>query len=185
MTEKKKKGSKLYRTQTVTVRLDPKLRYLAEIAARKQRRTLSSFIEWAVEESLKNVKLHEGESGNYNDPSISVAEEAEKLWDVTEAEQFARLAIYYPELLTHEQQLIWKEVQKSRLLSQAKDPLSGEWDRHNLENLVFPEIREHWEDFQAIANGEERKLPEWNKLNPPLPPPSPPKMDDLEDEIIF
>ena len=38
-------GAKLSRSETVTVRLDPKLRYLAELGARSQRRTVSSFIE--------------------------------------------------------------------------------------------------------------------------------------------
>ena len=54
---KKGGGGKLSRSETVTVRLDPKLRFAAELAARKHRRTLSSFIEWAVEESVKNVYL--------------------------------------------------------------------------------------------------------------------------------
>ena len=41
-------GGKLSRSETVTVRLDPKLRYLAELAARLHRRTLSSYVEWAI-----------------------------------------------------------------------------------------------------------------------------------------
>ena len=50
--EVKAGGGKLARSEVVTVRLDPRLRYLANLVARKQRRTLSSFIEWAIEESL-------------------------------------------------------------------------------------------------------------------------------------
>ena len=50
-------GGKLARTETVTVRLDPKLRYLAELAARVHRRTLSSYIEWAIKESLDKDEL--------------------------------------------------------------------------------------------------------------------------------
>lgn len=41
------------RSVTVTARLDRRLRYLAEIAARAQRRTLSSFIEWAIRDSIR------------------------------------------------------------------------------------------------------------------------------------
>src|SRR4051794_21564371 len=52
-------GAKLNRSETVTVRLDPKLNYLCELAARAQRRTKSSFIEWAVADSLRNVILPE------------------------------------------------------------------------------------------------------------------------------
>ena len=47
-------GGKLARSETVTVRLDPKLRYLAELAARLHRCTLSSYIEWAINASLDN-----------------------------------------------------------------------------------------------------------------------------------
>ena len=52
-------GGKLNRSETVTIRLDPKLRYLTELAARKHRRTVSSFIEWAIESMLDKVVLRE------------------------------------------------------------------------------------------------------------------------------
>src|ERR1700674_1192834 len=94
-------GGRLTRSETVTVRLDPKLRYLAELAALKHRRTLSSFIEWAIEDTLHRVKLREGDERDGNS-GTTVADDAEGLWDVDDAERFARLAFRYPELLTHE-----------------------------------------------------------------------------------
>lgn len=118
MTEQEKRkggGGKLSRSETVTVRLDPKLRYLAELASRKQRRTLSSYIEWAIEDSLRSVLLYQG-SGYGGDESVSVADDASRLWDVDQAERFVRLAIRYPELLTHEEQELWKLLQDSQLL---------------------------------------------------------------------
>ena len=39
------------------VRIEPRLRYGAELAARKQRRTLSSFMEEAIEEALERTSL--------------------------------------------------------------------------------------------------------------------------------
>ncbi|MBK7898409.1 MAG: hypothetical protein IPJ99_03395 [Betaproteobacteria bacterium] len=112
MAEEKRKGGggKLARSETVTVRLDPKLRYLAELAARKQRRTVSSFIEWAVEESLSHVNLRE-ESGDSRDDyqrAISIAGMADGLWDIDEADRLAKLALQFPELLNHEEQVLWK-----------------------------------------------------------------------------
>src|SRR3984893_10930000 len=100
-------GGKLARSETVTVRLDPKLRYLAELAARKQRRTLSSFIEWAIEESLKSIHLSEDE---YSTSAASVAAE---LWDVDEPDRFAKLALRYPDMLTHDEQILWKLVREN------------------------------------------------------------------------
>ena len=52
------------KSEVVTVRLDPKLKYLAELAARKHRRPLSSYIEWAVEQSLSRVWLEEPFNGD-------------------------------------------------------------------------------------------------------------------------
>lgn len=148
--ERKIGGSKLSRSVTVTVRLDPKLRYLAELAARKQRRTLSSFIEWAVEDSLRQVMLYQGQDA-YRDPDISVADEAGKLWDVDDAERFARLAIAYPELLTHQEQETWKLLSDSYLLSPAKLRQRGtgqiSWDWPTLEDQVFPTLRRYWPDL--------------------------------------
>jgi uncharacterized protein (DUF1778 family) len=45
------------RLEVVTFRLDPKIKYLAQLAARKQRRTLSNFVRLAIEQSLSQVHL--------------------------------------------------------------------------------------------------------------------------------
>src|ERR1700730_13854709 len=101
-------GGKLSRSETVTVRLDPKLRYLAELAARKQRRTLSSFIEWAIEENLKSIHFH----GAEDELSASAASVAAELWDVDEPDRFAKLALHYPDMLTYEEQILWKLIRE-------------------------------------------------------------------------
>src|SRR5262245_48553034 len=89
-------GSKLNRTATVTLRLDPRLRYLTELAARKQRRTVSSFVEWSIEQALVHVILDENK--NVTVPAASV-----ELWDPEEADRFVKLALSYPQLLTYEE----------------------------------------------------------------------------------
>src|SRR5690242_1370023 len=96
------------KSEVVTVRLDPKLKYLAELAARKQRRPLSSFIEWAVEQSLSRVLIKEDPRGS--DLTVADAERRHRLWDLDEPERIVRLALNYPELLTLREQLIWKLV---------------------------------------------------------------------------
>jgi hypothetical protein len=160
---RKESGSKLTRSETVTVRLDPKLRYLADLASRKQRRTLSSFIEWAVEASLKEVKLYHG--SNYNsDDDISVEEEASQLWDVDDSERFARLAIKYPELLTHQEQEIWKLLLDSGLLSPARfrnQNGSVGWNWAILEDKVFPMLRRHWLELMSVYSESMEAARKW------------------------
>lgn len=167
-TEDKRKsgGGKLTRSETVTVRLDPKLRYLAELAARKQRRTLSSFIEWAIQDSLDRVRIYEG-NGYNGDVDVYVGAEAAILWDVDDSDRFAKLAVRYPDLLTHEEQILWKLIKENGLLWR------GSWRGSNGEfqwkveesSLIFERLREHWEAFNKVASGESPKsaLPTWSK----------------------
>jgi hypothetical protein len=198
---RKESGSKLTRSETVTVRLDPKLRYLADLASRKQRRTLSSFIEWAVESSLREVKLYLG--SNYNgDHNITVEEEANKLWDVDDSERFARLAITYPELLTHQEQEIWKLLLDSGLLSPARSRnYSGmvEWSWSVLEDTVFPMLRRHWPELMIVYSEGMDASRKWvektesdvssGKIYPIKKtngtPKAPVVFDDIDDDLPF
>jgi predicted transcriptional regulator len=142
------------RSETVTVRLDPKLRYLAELAAAKHRRTLSSFIEWAIEDSLHRVKLREG-TGYNNDEGTTISEEAESLWDVDDADRFAKLAFKYPELLTHEEQKRWKLIRENGLLWRGDYAANNKWKwKVREEGLILERLREHWDLFSAVARGE-------------------------------
>lgn len=110
MAEQKRRkggGAKLSRSQTVTVRLDPQLRYMADLAARSQRRTLSSFVEWAIAQALGEVPLkdHAGESA-------TARELVDRLWDVDEPDRFILLAVFNSDLLTHEEQLLFKRIKE-------------------------------------------------------------------------
>ena len=154
MTEKKKRGggSELSRSATVTVRLDPKLRYLAGLAARKQRRTLSSFIEWSIEQSLNQVALRDYDEQDHDRDSI--ADQAEELWDVDEADRFIKLAANYPEMLTHNEQIVWKLVREHGFFwnRDADSRGSSKW-KTDPELLNFEALRESWETLNQIANG--------------------------------
>ncbi len=175
-------GAKLNRSETVTVRLDPKLNYFTELAARSQRRTKSSFIEWAVAEALKSVNLPEAlvyddDIGSMRSPTIN--EKSFDLWHVDEPDRIAALAIHAPALLTHDEQLIWKLVRENGNLWKGRHDTFGEWRWEVKEGgLVLERLREHWETFKKVANQELPldALPKWQKFK---------KVDDLDDDIPF
>lgn len=187
--DRRKGGGKLSRSETVTVRLDPKLRYLAELAARKQRRTLSSYIEWAIEDSLQRVAL------DINDSNSSVANEAEALWDVDDADRFAKLALRHSDLMTHEEQVLWKLVRENGYLWRGSYQGSQKrWTWTTSEdNLVFERLRENWSKFTAVAESGtgHAELPSWPKTQASVgaekQPLAPKKtgFDDMDDEIPF
>lgn len=169
-------GGKLARSETVTVRLDPKLRYLAELAARKQRRTVSSFVEWAVEEALDRVYLRE-ETGDSRDDfqrAISIGTMADGLWDVDEADRLAKLAMQFSELLTHDEQVLWKLIRENGTLWKGRyEPKNdGAWTWQITPSaLCYDRLRQHWETFKAVAEGkaDRNALPSWPKFKTPDP----------------
>jgi hypothetical protein len=153
------------RSEVVTVRLDPKLKYLAELAARKQRRPLSSYVEWAIERSLSQVHLEE--DFNNNTVSVADAERMHHLWDLDEADRIVRLAVTYPELLTHEEQMVWKLIRENGLLWKGKyagDPPQWTWQIQG-SSIMWDRLREYWPILLAVANGSRPRtdLPTWQK----------------------
>ncbi len=112
---KKKGGSKLNRTELVQVRIDPRLRFLAEIASKAQIRTLSSFIEYSIQRQLHEVSItHLISNTDFFDPNkagdISVTEFGKKIWDNDEVVRFIRLAQNAPLFLSTDEQDIWDVI---------------------------------------------------------------------------
>jgi predicted transcriptional regulator len=176
-----KRPSTAKRSETVTVRLDPKLRYLAEIAARKHRRTLSSYIEWAIEDSLRNVQL--------DNRSLSMADEAENLWDVDDADRFARLALQHADLLTHDEQIRWKLIRESGAFWLGH---YGKFPPHRFiwavdeNSMRFDILRQHWATIvEAAETGDASKMPIWRMTREQPEAKKAPNFDDMEDDIPF
>jgi hypothetical protein len=183
---RKSGGGKLSRSETVTVRLDPKLRYLAELAARLHRRTLSSYIEWAIKASLDGESVRPVNLPSHLASAHTIGSEAEYLWDVDDADRFAKLALRYPHLLTHEEQVRWKLIRENGYL--WKGSYAGrrkEWTwTVDEDSLIYPRLRECWAAFCRVADTGDGKeeLPTWMKTTQPT---SKTGFDDMDDDIPF
>jgi hypothetical protein len=184
-------GGKLARSETVTVRLDPKLRYLAELAARLHRRTLSSYIEWAIKASLDAEVVRPTNLPSMHASDHTIGNEAEYLWDVDEADRFAKLALRYPHLLTHEEQVRWKLIRESPGF--WKDQAPGkfcDWVWTVDESTMnFNALRVHWQAVCSVADGSSpaHTLPDWitEKSIPHSIEFGEPSIGDLDEEPPF
>jgi hypothetical protein len=126
----------------------------AELAAAKERRSLSSFIEMAVEEHANNVKVTRRE---HDDEFrwVSATQVADAVWDVDEADRFVKLALAYPELLTLEEQRLWKLIREWPYLWRGHKDDAGEWRYQASEKtLIFKRLREHWDTLVQVSRGE-------------------------------
>ncbi len=150
-------GSRLNRTQTVTIRLDPKTRYFVDLAARKQRKTTSSYIEWAIENSF----------------TTSLWDDTFELWDVDEPDRFVKLALKYPYLLTYEEEILWKLIKENGYLWKGRYNAQSEWSwTVQNQSFIYKRLRENWETFKAVASGDEDEdqLPTWEEKKQADPP---------------
>lgn len=170
-------GGKLNRSETVTVRLDPKLNYLCELAARSQRRTKSSFIEWAVAEALSVVTLPDVrlQVGFEDFRDVSIKERALELWQVDEPDRLVALALHAPSLLNHEEQILWRLIRENGYFWKGcHNKHTGEWTwQLTYDAIILDRLRTYWPTFLEVARGEKPidHLPTWEKF----------KEDDLND----
>ncbi len=123
-TEKTRANPRRPDSQILTIRIDSKLRYAAELAARRQRRTLSSFIQSALEQATREVALDfelRIDMENMG-KTPSAYEFAERSWDISELFRLFYLAAAYPHLLDHKEEILWSYYREFRGLGGRYDP---------------------------------------------------------------
>jgi hypothetical protein len=129
------------RTEVFAFRMDPRMKYLSEIAARKQRRSLANFIEWAVERALDETKIGMGES---------VLSQSQRLWALEPPDRLVILSRNYPDLLTYEEQVIMRIIEEH--FFEAEEGWRITFLKDNEVN--FPLVRNCWNEINAMAAGE-------------------------------
>lgn len=176
----RKRGGGLSRSETVTIRLDPKLNYLSDLAARIQRRTKSSFVESVVADRVDRQPLTPR-----NSDGVTIGDKAEDLWHVRDYERLIRLAEHAPHLMTFDEQQIWAVICDCGLLWRGRwrDRWDGtqEWSwTTDARDIRRDEVANHWNTLVKIADGTlgPSQMPRWIKTRPK-------PNSDMDDEIPF
>ncbi len=93
--------------ESITIRLTARTRFGLELLMRKQHRTLTSVVEWALQHAINMPKqgLIETNSDGVETNLL------QKLWDIDEKTRIRKIAQYYPELLTFEEE-VWLNAEK-------------------------------------------------------------------------
>ena len=156
MAKAEKGGGRLGRSETVTIRLDPKMNYLAELAARSQRRTKSSLIEAALTDAMNVIKVDIRPHANNQ---TTVAQIADQVWHVDEPERLRRLVRFAPHLMTYEEQRIWAVVEKNNTFWFGEwKPLDEESDYYSFTSdptrMYMRAVELSWDQIKKVAAGE-------------------------------
>ncbi|MBC7603759.1 MAG: hypothetical protein H7255_14010 [Ramlibacter sp.] len=193
MTEQSKRkggGGQLKRSEVITVRFDPKLQYLASLAARKHSRTLSSYIEWQIKTGLEREDVRPVNTPAHAAAPETIGTEAEYLWDVEEADRFAKLSLRYPHLLTHDEQVLWKLIRESSYFWDGYYDRARRWIwRAEESSINFQRLRAHWPTVCAVAQGSlaRDQMPTWPGGHSQATASDAAKtgFDDMDDDIPF
>jgi hypothetical protein len=184
---KKGGGGKLNRSEVIQTRLNPKLRFIAEVMARQERRTLSSLIEGLIEEAAEQHRIplvlsERSQTDRYlfgkrKYQKVSMKSAADLIWSAEEADRFAGLALFLPDLLTPEEEALWNLITytpyfwqhfETNIETKSGKVIGHEWwplvDYHG---LIREHLREHWSLLQAILEGRE-SVETFKQLNLPL-----------------
>jgi predicted transcriptional regulator len=181
-------GAKLHRTETVSIRLDPRLNYLCELAARSQRRTKSSFIEAAIDEKIQSMSI-----ANWRDSDIpdTLGDRADFLWHVREHERLISLGLVAPHLMTFEEQEIWATISEHGHFWRGRWVREGDverwaWSRDD-SSILRDRVGEWWDTIVKVAHGEldRSKLPQLEPRAATSESGPSVKARDLDDEVPF
>jgi hypothetical protein len=152
-TVKKKGGGKLGRSEIVQVRFDPQLRFAADLAARAQKRTLSSYIESTVFKDIQTIQVDFLvddsflSSRNSSNP-VMLSELIKKLWHPDEILRFINIAEHAPLLLSKEESLRWHFITKQR--SYWHEPSDSEPQK-----LFMKFLRAMWDHLVEMSDEDD------------------------------
>ena len=137
-----KKGAKLNKSEVIPVRFDPILKMAAELAAGKERRTMSSFTEMAVEQAVKQCVVARDEEGN----PVNAWQVAYECWHVEPALRLNALASRYPDTMTIRERKI---IDGKKYVAGTSVQMSD--DGKLVETIL---TKEGWEDLCLYADDQ-------------------------------
>ncbi|MCY1277529.1 hypothetical protein D9M68_345730 [compost metagenome] len=173
-------------TVSVSLRIDPRIKYGIDLAARIQKRTVTGVVEWAVERALADVQLPKSviaEHDGSDAPTDLASNLDDRLWSSNEGVRLVLLAYRYPSLLSYEETRIWETIKLSpplwRRLPRSAEGCSP-WENAKLSVIAdkWPaiiDIVESRKDVAAITHAD---------LDLPLDPEMLAQLNSIIDDSI-
>lgn len=150
-TKTTKKKGETATTVNVGIRIDPKIKFALDMMGRKQKRSLTAVIEWAISNAIAQQPT--------DDINESFSTLIDKVWSTDEPTRFANMAFYMPESLTYDELRIWETI---KISPQFWEPDHNNYWRCSPEYFDYHWLRAYWTDL--LRQVEEKKV--WPTLTP-------------------
>lgn len=134
------------KTETLTLRLDPKVKAMIEIISRIRRQSITGVVEAAIEEIAFDLDTPYFFDGKTLNSSLGVV--FSEIWSSDESERFINLCHHLPSLMTYEEQRIWETIKSSRCFweNEASKILS-DWSVEGLGCVDISNLRLWWSNL--------------------------------------
>lgn len=142
------------KTETLTLRLDPKVKLMIELISRIRRQSITGVVEAAIEEIAFDLDAPVVSAG---EPwPMSLLSAVSEIWSTDESERFIHLCTHLPSLITYEEQRIWETIKASKVfLTHGIEENAQFWDVPGVGYIDKHSVRIWWPDL--LAHVEENK----------------------------
>lgn len=154
---KRKPNQGARKTETLTLRLDPKIKTMIELIARIRRQSITGVVESAIEDVAFDLEApyFDGEAVYQHDLGLIFAE----VWSADECERFINMCFHLPTLLTFEEQRIWETIKASPAFHyKPTTAVTTDWEIERIGPLDLGMLRRFWEDLlEHVAEHKDSK----------------------------
>lgn len=147
------------KTETLTLRLDPKVKLMIELIARVRRQSITGVVEAAIEEIAFDIDVPFIANEEPGPQTVTTA--VSEIWSTDESEKFVNLCFHLPSLITYEEQRIWETIKASRcFFEDATTQITTYWDVEGMGRIDRQNLRLWWSDLleHVEANKDSRTI---------------------------
>lgn len=144
------------KTEVITLRLNTKVKFGLELAARLGNRSVAQTVEMSIANLLYGK---DGELPRYKDEVISSL--IERLWSPHRGQRLLKMVLYAPDLLSPDEELVWNKLARAGHLDPYFDNAAESTRRPTYaaqhQGEVEDVIARFWDEDDRVAKGETRK----------------------------
>jgi predicted transcriptional regulator len=139
------------KTESVTVRLDPKVRFALELLSRVEHRSVTGVVQAALESRFRNATIDGEEDGQ------TVQDFVGSVYRTDEVERFVIMADRAPQLLDFEERRLWESILAT---SDLWENTNG--GRRRLQDLDIALLKLNWAGIKEFVreHADEATVPE-------------------------
>jgi hypothetical protein len=134
------------KTETLTLRLDPKVKLMIELISRIRRQSITGVVEAAIEEIAFDLDAPSVSGGEAHPMSLLSA--VSEIWSTDESERFIQLCHYLPSLITYEEQRLWETIKASKFfLTPGTGDNAQYWEVPGVGRIDRQNLRHWWQEL--------------------------------------